>query len=71
MAYKVKMKIKDVMKERGITQGQLSEMTGINQATISILANGTRDAVNKEKIAKIAEALDLRSISDLMEFEIE
>ena len=37
------MKLKEIRKERGIKQNQLSEMCGINQNTISRYETGTRE----------------------------
>lgn len=44
--------LKEILKDRGITQRQLSEMTGITEATISRYANG-------ERVPNIAEALKI------------
>ena len=44
-------KIKQFMKERGLTQVEIASLTGINQSSISDMINGKRDAL------KLAESL--------------
>ena len=53
----MKNKIKEVLKERGITQKELCSMVGMSEAGISGAINGS---ANKETIAKIAKALEMQ-----------
>jgi len=48
-------KIKEIMGKRGITQEQLSKMTGINQGTLSKIINGK--GISLKTARKIANAL--------------
>ncbi|MED4569090.1 helix-turn-helix transcriptional regulator [Brevibacillus agri] len=67
---KIKIKLKEVLKDRGITQVQLSEMSGVNQARISQLCKEDRKEVNLEMLSKIASALNISDISQLVQFEV-
>lgn len=61
----MKNKIKLVLKEKGITQKQLSEMVGMSEVGMSNAINGS---ASKETIRKIAKALDVDE-SELVESE--
>ncbi|MEK5415420.1 MULTISPECIES: helix-turn-helix domain-containing protein [unclassified Paenibacillus] len=67
---KIKLKIKELLKERGITQVELSGLTGIAQARISKLCNPNRQEVNLEMLEKIAHALEITDISLLIDFAL-
>jgi transcriptional regulator with XRE-family HTH domain len=58
----VKPKLLSVLKERGITQMQLSEMSGVPQASISRFDRNDRHA--DVHVFAIAKALDVR-VEDL------
>ncbi|NOJ71424.1 helix-turn-helix domain-containing protein [Paenibacillus alvei] len=66
---RIKIKLKDVLKEKRITQMELSELTGIAQARISKLCSAKRQEVNLEMLEKIAHALNIKDISVLLQFE--
>lgn len=66
---RVKIKLKEVMKEKKVTQTMLSEMIGIRQATISAYYSNKNREVNLSIIEKIAEALNIDDISALLQFE--
>lgn len=69
MKTKIVTKLGELLTNRGITQAQLAEMTGLRPSTISEIVRDTRTVINKEHIAKIANALnigDIREIIDLV-----
>ncbi|PZT54340.1 MULTISPECIES: helix-turn-helix domain-containing protein [Paenibacillus] len=66
---KVKIKLKEVLKQRNLTQKQLESMSGVSQARISKLAKADRQEVNLDMLTKIAAALDIKDISELIQFE--
>ena len=65
----VRMKLKELMMRRGLTQRALAQMTGIREQTISDIMRGRKKSINKEHLAKIIEALELKSISDILVLE--
>ena len=67
--YKVKLKVKELLEERNITQKKLAQISGIRESTISDIVRGTRTVVNFEHLSKIAEALEIDNISQLIDFE--
>lgn len=67
--YVVKLKVKEVIEERGITQKKLAEMSGIRESTVSDIVRGSRTVINFEHLSKIAEALEVNNIAELIDFE--
>ncbi len=49
-------KIREIMKKRGLTQEDLSEMTGIDQSTLSKIIN-EKKAITLDTAKKISSAL--------------
>jgi transcriptional regulator with XRE-family HTH domain len=66
---KIRVKLEEVLKSRGLTQKQLAEMTGIRPAAISELFNNQRKSLNKEHLEKIAAVLDIKDITELIEID--
>ncbi|WP_405168322.1 helix-turn-helix domain-containing protein [Paenibacillus sp. FSL H3-0286] len=66
---KIRLTLDVVMKERGITQTKLSELTGIRQATISDICRNARQEISFPVLEKIGEALDIKDLSQLICFE--
>ena len=62
MSYCVKLRIKELLEEKGITQKKLAEISGVRESTISDIVRGTRTVINFEHLAKIATALDVSDI---------
>ena len=67
--YKVKLKVKELLEERNITQKKLAQISGIRESTISDIVRGTRTVINFEHLSKIAEALEIDNISQRIDFE--
>lgn len=67
--YKIQLKVKDALTSRNITQKELAKMTGIRESTISDIVRNTRTGVNYEHLSKIAEALEITDIRELIDYE--
>jgi len=65
----IEVKLKQLMKERNLTQEQLSEMTGIRRATISEISTNGKNAMNREHLSRIAKALEINDIRQLIDFK--
>lgn len=61
-------KMKKVRLERGLTQIQLSQISGLSQAYINELENGKKSNPSIIVLDKLAASLDV-SISDILEDE--
>ena len=67
--YVVKLKVKDALDKRELSQKRVAEMSGIRESTISDIVRGTRTVINFEHLSKIAEALEITDIRELIDFE--
>ena len=67
--YVVKLKVKEALDKRQLSQKKLAEMSGIRESTISDIVRGTRTVINFEHMSKIAEALKVNDIRDLIDFD--
>ncbi|MBD8028620.1 helix-turn-helix transcriptional regulator [Ureibacillus sp. Re31] len=64
---KVKIKLLDILKERGMTQAQLADKAEVRPNAISNLCRGYVDRLSIDHIEKICHALNIESISELIE----
>ncbi|WP_152396606.1 helix-turn-helix domain-containing protein [Paenibacillus guangzhouensis] len=70
MARKVVVKINELTKQHNISLRELSRLSDVRHAALSELSNGKRENINFSHIERIAEALkieDIREIIDLVE----
>ena len=68
MSYRVKLRVKELLEEEGITQKKLAEMAGVRESTISDV-RGTRTVINIEHLGKIATALEISDIRKIIDLE--
>ena len=66
MNYRIELKVKDLLEQNCITQKRLAEIANMRESTISDIVRGTRTVINFEHLSRIAEALDIQDISQLM-----
>lgn len=69
MSYYVKLRVKELIEEKGITQKKLAEIAGIRESTVSDIVRGTRTVINFEHLGKIATALDIDDIRKIIDLE--
>lgn len=65
----MRIKLKEIMEERALTQLKVSEMTGIRQAAISEIANNRRDTINKVHLETICKVLDIKDFNEILEWD--
>lgn len=68
MNYGVKLMIKKLIEDKVITQKRLAQISGVRESTISDIVRGTRTVINFEHLSKIAEALNITDIRELIDF---
>lgn len=68
MSLTVKLKVKETLEKNKISQKKLAEISGIRESTISDIVRGTRTVINFEHLTKIALALEIKDIRDLIDF---
>ena len=64
MAKRVQLRLNELLEKRGMTQAQLAEQIGIRQPTLSEMKR--RSTINISLIEKIADALNLEDIRELI-----
>ena len=52
-------KIKEMMKLRGITLSELSNISGLNKGGLSMIINENKNSITTDTLKKIAEALNI------------
>ncbi|MDK8193949.1 helix-turn-helix transcriptional regulator [Paenibacillus sp. UMB7766-LJ446] len=67
----LKLKLAELIDERGLNTRQLSKMTGIRWNTIADMAENKSKAWSPENLDKIMVALELDDISELIEYKKE
>ncbi|RJR23622.1 XRE family transcriptional regulator [Candidatus Microgenomates bacterium] len=65
----LKTKLKAILEEKGMTQKELSEKTGIRPNTISEIVKNTRDTINREHISIIAKELGITDPNEILYFD--
>jgi transcriptional regulator with XRE-family HTH domain len=67
----VELRLDIALKKRGMTQKELAELTGIRPAAISQITRGFVDRLNLDHIARIANALGIEDIRELITLQLE
>ncbi len=69
MSKTVVVKIAELAKERGISIRELSRLADVRHAALSELSNGKRTSIHFAHIERIAEALEIEDIREIIDFE--
>lgn len=64
----VQIRLREIRKERGLTQVQLAELCGMPQSTISRIESGSTTGVDFETLDRIADALGVHP-SELISYD--
>ncbi|MFF3147930.1 helix-turn-helix domain-containing protein [Streptomyces sp. NPDC057927] len=62
------LKIREILESKNMTQQDLSELSGVRRATISEMCNNQRTTISKDHLVKIAKALNITDVSELLQF---
>lgn len=66
----IRVCLSDILKEKDMTQKELSELTGIQPSQISMMCRDAGTSINKSYIEKIAEVLEIDDIRKLIVLEV-
>ncbi|SFL34181.1 DNA-binding transcriptional regulator, XRE family [Gracilibacillus orientalis] len=64
------VKINSILNKHDISLRELTRRTDIRHATLSELSNQKRQNINFQHIEKIAEALDIQDIREIIDFTV-
>lgn len=67
----ITIKLKEVLKNKGISQKQLADMTGLHESTLSDFIRGSRTTINKKHLEQIMIALQIIDFNEILEIEQE
>ncbi|MDT2640759.1 helix-turn-helix transcriptional regulator [Enterococcus dongliensis] len=67
MSYKVNIRLKELVNERGISLRELARLSDIEPSKINKMANGKRERIYLPHIERIAESLNISDISEIIE----
>lgn len=67
----IRSHLKDILKLKGISQIELSKMTGIRPSTITDIISNTKSSINIKHTLAIANALEIRDLNLLYSIEYE
>ncbi|WP_353856739.1 helix-turn-helix transcriptional regulator [Bacillus sp. Bos-x628] len=70
-SFRLRCRLRQLLKERGIKLKELSAMTGIRLSALSELANTTRSTINIPHLTTVAMALRITDLNELFEFLME
>jgi len=63
----IRIKLKEALNERGMSQKELAEKSGLRANAISEMVNNQRTTINREQLAKVCETLEIEHIEDILE----
>ncbi|QGH36216.1 helix-turn-helix domain-containing protein [Gracilibacillus salitolerans] len=63
---KVEINLNELLHHYNLSLNQLHLITGVRRATLSEMANGKRQRIQLEHIEKIANALDISDINEII-----
>lgn len=69
MEYKIKFRINELVHERNISLRELARLSDIEPSIINKMANNKRNSVYFQHLERIAEALQLDSVNEIIYFE--
>jgi putative transcriptional regulator len=64
----IKVKLIEILEQKGISQRELARMTGLRPNTVNHLCSGEVDRVYLETLEKVCKALDVK-IEDILQLE--
>ncbi|WP_404427327.1 helix-turn-helix transcriptional regulator [Ureibacillus chungkukjangi] len=65
----IEVKLKQLLKDRGMKQVELSNLTGLTQRSISELSNNQVERIPRNSLCKIAEVLGIEDIREIIDFK--
>lgn len=64
----LRVRLKELLKERNLTQKELAQMAGLTEAQVSIIAANRTQTINRDHLFKIATALNEKEFDRLFEW---
>ena len=69
MDVEIRIKLKEALNERGMSQKELAEKSGLRANAISEMVNNQRSTINREHAALVAKTLNITDMNELFTLE--
>lgn len=63
---KIMIRLREIMKERGLTQQDLADISGVRRAFISEMCTNARTTINRKNLAAVMDALDIKDVGEIL-----
>lgn len=63
------LKLRQILKDRGMTQKKLAELSGVREATINVIVRNAQTSINFVHLAKIMDALEIEDFNEILVIE--
>ena len=64
----IRIRLREVLDERDMTQKELAERAGLRPNTVSMLCRDAVTAISKDTLSRIMKALEIRDVSEILEY---
>lgn len=65
----IRIKLREILKEKNMTQKELAERTELRPNNISEMANNSRTTINKEQLEIVMKELDIQDLNGILEYK--
>lgn len=66
--FMIRIKLKEILKEKNMTQKELAERTDLRPNVLSEMANNSRTTINKEHLEIVMDELGIEDLSEILEY---
>lgn len=64
----IRIKLKEILKEKNMTQKELAERTDLRPNVLSEMANNSRTTINKEHLEIVMDELGIEDLNKILEY---
>lgn len=64
----IRIKLKEILKEKNMTQKELAERTDLRPNVLSEMANNSRTTINKEHLEIVMDELGIEDLNEILEY---
>lgn len=67
--YMIRIKLKEILKEKNMTQKELAERTDLRPNVLSEMSNNSRTTINKEHLEIVMKELGIQDLNEILEYK--
>lgn len=65
----IRIKLKEILKEKNMTQKELAERTDLRPNVLSEMSNNSRTTINKEHLEIVMKELGIQDLNEILEYK--